>query len=58
MTYVRPSLASPRASLVVRPRGAQRAAVLEQARAYLASTGLDAAEIERLAGAIAGLGGD
>lgn len=45
------------ASLVVRvPRGAQRAAVLEEARADLASTGLGAAQIERLA--IAGLGGE
>ncbi|MDB5220783.1 MAG: Cyclohexadienyl dehydratase [Myxococcaceae bacterium] len=47
------------ATLVVRvPRGAQRAAVLTEARVDLASTGLDAEQIEGLASAIAGLGAD
>jgi cyclohexadienyl dehydratase len=47
------------AALVVRvPPGAERAAVLAEARVDLAESGLDVAQIERLAAAIAGLGGE
>jgi cyclohexadienyl dehydratase len=47
------------ASLVVRvPPGTDRAVVLDEARAELAASGLDADRLEQLATAIAGLGGE
>ena len=47
------------AALVVRvPPGTDRAAVLDEARAELAGSGLDAERLEQLAIAIAGLGGE
>ena len=47
------------AMLVIRiPPTTERAAVVAEARVDLASSGLDADQIERLAAAIAGLGGE